>query len=706
MLEVILTVIPLVCWILLRCYQLLYTPTEKLARHLTIEIPHVLVVSVDSITATTASLHWDIESGPHESLYFVVLLNGTEVCTLAQKSVKLCLLASSELYLVQVLAVNASNNFTSQSAVVRFYTAEERRAEPVLLGETVEFPFEEVPEKTEEKAGDPRDLPDLHELHELQQTLCGQMREMAAFAAQLDRELGVLRATFAQHKKELGEESDLRAKKDLDMKHLEKQKDLLAFERLKLTKHLRAVQNNRQMHHTNLAELRSRVAKLEEKRLHTENTNQLERLRVDNTVRLLHGDISAIRMEMVELEQLLRQLTNERKELHAALVALGPLVEQFTTFQAELEQNDMFTKDGQLTRTGGDLLKRIFGVKPDWEGDLRREADAVALLEQAWRSTFRLAVRKYVSLHNAAEAAKAAQDPSYVAQKLNEHQASIEFGGFAHALPKPKQPKVYTFSDDRLPLVSPPSEEPYNYYNQMYQDHVMNEEAVLMAPSILSSSSVLNSSVPPRMYNPLATQNYLSTSLQGMVPQGLNASLGLGSMNSNMAASVPNVPSMSSMNFNFGLNRPLAQPISQPISQPMAQPIPQPMAQPIAPNSPSYDLMGSLPGNVYGLQQGLWNNSSSRLELQLLDPLYSQRFSPQPMEMPQNDSVLNNLLLNPSLPNNKNIWADKRGHDRVALGSSLWRNDVSPSGTQEFQPFLSLTPVSSKNDDGEKWLTH
>lgn len=78
MIEVLLTVVPSLCWIVYRCYQLLQTPVEGLIEDLNIEIPHTPTICIDSITHTSVVIHWDIEIASDESLIYVLLINNKE----------------------------------------------------------------------------------------------------------------------------------------------------------------------------------------------------------------------------------------------------------------------------------------------------------------------------------------------------------------------------------------------------------------------------------------------------------------------------------------------------------------------------------------------------------------------------------------------------------------------------------------------------
>lgn len=61
MIEVLITVVPAVLWLLYRFFLVLQTPVEKLIEDLNIEIPHTPILCIDSISERSIVIHWDIE---------------------------------------------------------------------------------------------------------------------------------------------------------------------------------------------------------------------------------------------------------------------------------------------------------------------------------------------------------------------------------------------------------------------------------------------------------------------------------------------------------------------------------------------------------------------------------------------------------------------------------------------------------------------
>ncbi len=78
MLELMLTVLPSVAWILYRCFTLLRAPVGLVVESLDLEIPHAPSICIDSVTHRSTVIHWDIEVSEAEELVYMVLVNNKE----------------------------------------------------------------------------------------------------------------------------------------------------------------------------------------------------------------------------------------------------------------------------------------------------------------------------------------------------------------------------------------------------------------------------------------------------------------------------------------------------------------------------------------------------------------------------------------------------------------------------------------------------
>lgn len=478
MLEVLLTAGPALCWLLCRLYQILQTPLEALFKKLSIDIPHAPKITIDQLQKNQVVLHWDTEEW-QENVYFVVLVNVREAASLAGKLICLQGLEASKMYLIEVLAVNAATNFRSQSGAIYVTTMD---VECDFEGDTWSVtPWMARDEKHSDEYKMSREaaLSDaekglLEQIRHNQIELYKTRAEVAEISSSQQREVLQLLAAFEEYKYMLSEEHEQRGRKDLDVKTLEKKKDSLTFEKLKLSKQLRNHKSHKLIHKASLAELRSRVAKLEEKKQHVLNLADLEKARVKSSVDQLHKDIAGLKDDLAEFENQAKLLNSDRKELAHQVNVLKPLVDQFTVFNpqptGETSPNgsqvsltavfEVFTRDSLLTKGGAELLKKITSLQPDWDADINREFEALTALELSWKNAYRNVIRKFVQVHNNAEMTRAAATPGYVPQKITEYQASVEFGGFSNALPKLRPPKVYTFVDENSPAPESPASNP------------------------------------------------------------------------------------------------------------------------------------------------------------------------------------------------------------------------------------------------------
>lgn len=461
MLEVLLTAIPSLCWMLYRCYQLYKTPTSKLGSSLNLDIPHTPLIYFDSLGIDSVVLHWDIETLPDENIFYVILINGKDAGTLAQQAVKLTNLDPDSMYRIQIVAINVISNFRSQSDAVYFRTLPERnqQSKTSYIARKPSLPFD--PEKHSAKLNQDLSTADIEHLNSqealmsklyvLQAELGRVSKEFAATFSSQQNEEQLLRDEIQLYKRELSESAEIRTKKETDLKQLEQKKDLLTFQKLKLLKQLKNYSSQKNMNRSKLAELKLRVTKLSEKSHHVQNVANSERDKTFNNVQALNKDIDDFKSEILRIEDSIKQIKLEKKELTATIAQMKPLIEQFTSCKVVSDSKpgqdtnrnklvSIFNLYGGLTDLGNELIEKVYLLLPDWTQALNHELETLHGLESSWKNTFRLSLRKYLSVFNSLEAAKCIADSSYVPQRKSEYQASLEFGGQAYALPKPISP--------------------------------------------------------------------------------------------------------------------------------------------------------------------------------------------------------------------------------------------------------------------------
>lgn len=482
MLELLLTVVPSLCWMVFRCYQLLHTPAERLARQLNVDIPHIPSVCVDQLASTHLILHWDIEMLPDENIFYVVLVNGKDAGTLAQTSVKLCRLEPDSLYRIQILAVNAISNFRSQSPAVYVRTLAKKESKnnvkglPFAVAEEVQLPSSFRKSSATNyslglTAADVANVTDKTVLAEylyvFQNELSRVTKDIDALLDHQRQEEIRLKNHLDSYRKQLDEGLDARAKKDVNVKDLENKKDLLTFEKLKLSKQMRNYETSRNLYVNKLAELRAKVVKLREKRQHMVNSSNAEKSKVDTKLDEIFDEITITKESITSLEKRVKELKNERKDASQMVQSLRSLVDQFVSppvlpsasdpSEAMATSGEIFTRESTLTKWGAEVLGKIYSFKPEWEVDIEREMKAMEALELSWKDSFRSAIRNFVSVQNSVEMLRGRQDKQYEPQIMSEYQASVEFGGFGNAIGKaPIRKRGYVFYEGSASPSPPP----------------------------------------------------------------------------------------------------------------------------------------------------------------------------------------------------------------------------------------------------------
>lgn len=448
--EVILTAIASLCWMIFRFYQLLKTPTAKLGSSLNLEIPHTPVISFDWLDDTSVVLHWDIETLPDENIFYVILINGSDLGTLAFNAVRLTNLNPEFMYRIQIVAINAISSFRSQSDAVYFRTLPKNSqgVKPAYLGRKkrvpransklypaldLEIPLSAISELSAEEL--------VLYLHASQAESARVYNEFQiASSSQKERE-PIIRAQILQCKRELRDGAEARAKQEGDLKQLEQKKDLLTFQKLKLLKQLKIQISQKTMNEKKMQEFRLRITKLTEKSHHAENTARAECEKNKAYVEAVNREIDPLKERFPKMEESIKQSRLKKKDIATTVAQLRPLVEKFTALNQEerkssqdltkLKWNPIFNLDGGLTELGNEIFSKIYLLLPEWTQSVNHELEVL-------HSTFRLSLCKYLSVCNNLEALKASNDPLYVPKRKSEFQAGLELGAHLYALHKPQ----------------------------------------------------------------------------------------------------------------------------------------------------------------------------------------------------------------------------------------------------------------------------
>lgn len=504
-------------------------------KQLNVEIPRPPVVCVDSLGRNHVAFHWD---STNENVFYAVMVNGKDVGTLARTQVRLSHLIPDFVYSIQVLAVDVVTNYVAQSEPVYVHTSGGKNGH-FLPASARKIALDLVPQIPAIPRGaldlTAADVDNITKEEQLVAYLASFQNELKKTSADHEAQTALqhaeearLRSEISACKGQLNAGLDFRAKKDLDLKLLEKQKDLLTFTKLKLAKQLRTLENNRQLHWSRLADLRLRVAKLREKHHHAVINAGTERRKVNATVDEAAATINTIKADTAALEETLRELSLEKRALLAQihqlrlLLYLAPSqnasvsedIHLLQQQQQTLATNEIFTRDGSLTKNGAQIFNKICSLLPEWLGDLQRELEILQGLDNSWKDVFREAVASYVVLFNATESARAQIDPLYDPQLISEHVASIQFAGYANALPKPpntrKKPIPLLFDGSLSPSPPPPESILRGFYSSPSNPNVTTSTGATGATGVGGGSDSIAS--PGLMPAPLV-----------LTPQSLNA---------------------------------------------------------------------------------------------------------------------------------------------------------------------------------------
>ncbi|CUM67653.1 uncharacterized protein PRCAT00005354001 [Priceomyces carsonii] len=696
MIEVLITLVPSVLWILYRCLKVLRTPAVVLTEQLHIDIPHAPTICIDSIAETSAIIHWDIETKDDEFLSYALSINNAiafAVATTSSTSCKLNNLEKDTLYQISVIAINSLNKFRSQSLPV--YLELPSKIDEILNEEKIDFMKDLMPPETERGAFQDTNLgisvaeilsiESFEVLNDLlkksQNELQRVSSEYIAYETNVRKEAELLQSQLQEYKNEFEKEAECKVKKDNNIKDLEKQKDKLTFQKLKLTGSMKSIESSIDLFDTKLAEYQSKIKKLTDKNCYLLNNEGNEKIKIKHEIDEVSEKIRNIKLENVKLEESLKEAGLERRRLISVIEAIRPLAESFNS-------ETTFNKDGSINPKSMELLYKIIEKAPEWQNEIVNELENHQDFESNWRNAFKFEIRKYLSIQHSLEVAKLNKDKNYQPAKMTEHQASIEFGGFSNALPKPKFRRRGNSS-----ATPPPGAEDFaangswlNLYEDVYapqaeDTHVFQGavDPVLSQNFGFDASNTQNFNVDT---NSLNSNNSFILRSQ-MTPQSNNRSV---------SQSVQSIPI-----FNEVM-------ISSPASEHSVLNSQLQIFNDFNRQSPLAPAPNLWNPSV-GFQSG--NQSVTSLNQDLSGSRFMATAPPGNVQSPGVDLTTShsipNLLLNPGtnpLPNSSGslgfantLWSDNSlQHTRTLSGnaSQIWRNDIMNSSfnlSSEFLPF-------------------
>lgn len=263
-----------------------------------------------------------------------------------------------------------------------------------------------------------------------QEELSKSLQEYETFQQSIGQEVEELSETLKIYRKEYDEESDMKIRLENSIKDIEKKKDNLTFTKSKLSNQLKQLQNSSDLHESKLETLTSKVNKLQEKRKTLELKEYEDKKGVDDRIEQIKLDIEKYKKLNDLLEHEIKVLATNKKRNDKLLSTVKPMIEMIGS-----ESN--FNRDGVLKPNSQAALAELFEYMPDWKQEILEELDKTRTNEVEWKLVFKTELRKYLSIKYNLDLIRSERDSSYQIQKMSEYQASLEFGGYANALPKP-----------------------------------------------------------------------------------------------------------------------------------------------------------------------------------------------------------------------------------------------------------------------------
>lgn len=463
MIDLLVTLVPSVLWILYRCVRILSTPTKELMDDLQIEIPNSPTICIDCIQDNMAIIHWDVVRD--DLLSYILVVDDLQVTRMATTSCKLTNLEVDKLYKIEIIAENSLTNFKNKSMPIYLQCLNEEIDDEVIEKNDDIIPVLNIDVDIEKVT--------IHEIKSITSTdilndylnsfqieLNRTNQEIANFKSYIDQETIELNKQLNLYKLEFDQEFDSKAKKDIDVKLIEKSKHELTYSKSKLNSQIATIQSSIDSYNNKLNLHQEKIDKLN---LQKDSLIKNEKLEVDKIalqIDKINSKLLNNKKANQDIEDNLKQLINEKKDLSHLVNKLKSETEFINNPSLDLAAS-IFTKSGNIQKQVLESINRIYEIIPSWQADLHREIESYQFEDLKWKNTFKLEIKKFVNLQNSIELMKSNLDLNYQPNKITEYQASIDFGGFGNALPKPKS-KTRNFT--------PPIDESnfHNHYEQVY----------------------------------------------------------------------------------------------------------------------------------------------------------------------------------------------------------------------------------------------
>lgn len=697
MIEVLLTLVPSVLWLLYRCFKLFQVPVDEIINDLNIDIPHIANICVDAITSNSIIVHWDIQLRLDENLCYILLVNNKEVSTISSTSCKLSDLDPNVLYKIQIIAVNLNTNYRSisDSVYVETLSSDANPLEVIKQVHNNNFkhqPQEEVniDDCTDDLAKVTKDIsPDsIHNIkdpgilssclryYQLQLAkLCNEFRSMEE---NISVELDKLKQDNRKLLEDLKFQNQTINKHSSILKENQKKKEELLLQKTKLNSKLMETKKSINNKSKNLHSMKLDLEKLYHKKQFIEANGDNEKHKLRQSIQLIESEIETLKGKQTLVEENLKLVKNRRKQINKLHNIIHELSIKFN--------ETCFNKDHSLNEKGLEILNEVCVIKPEWANFIESEKNNLNDFDQAFKSALVSGLKSYVTLYNGLETYRSANEKNYSPSWMSEINAAAKFGcqnyhpgkfyknrnrsnsrGFRNI----SNGTANSNSSSKATSPGPPSglsmtginsSSMTNVANHLYQDHATGINTNLN-PNVVNSMNNYYGDIYAEEEDILSPPNYdsinMNSSLNSPVMTSANMYLTPRIDSPNLSNSNLNIP-MNNWVGMSGLNSPNMQ--SQQNFQQQSQ---QPHAQPISNSlsAPPQQLNMNNGEHVEGQMEGVnflnhQNLSSSSLG--------SSRFSSK-------------------------FWnGNSLNHTRSISGSNIWVNNGFSSNTLEtndFRPF-------------------
>lgn len=541
MIEVLITLIPSIIWLVYRCIKVLRAPTDDIIHDLNIDIPHIPNICIDSISSNSITIHWDIKINNDEQLNYIVIVNNQEAATLSSTNCQFNDLNPDTIYQFQIIAVNLINNFKSQSNPIFVETTSENESEIVLkefnnnddIVEDIEkfktnlinhnisdddishkdISIDSISQITDEKS-----LDKLLKLSQYKLLLV--FNEFRNQQVSIDEEIKKINKNYESLNSDLKDSNQVINLSLSNFKEKQKKKEDVMLIKNKFVDQLVELKRTYQTKLKRFEHLQDELNSLQKEKDKIELKKFNEKDEINNEINEIKLEISNIKQEIHKNEISLKNSKNNKKQINNYWEFLKKLVEPW-------QKEKVFNDDNSINNKGLDILNNIIS-NTTWSSEIQSDLNELNRLDNAWRNSFKVEIKNYVTNFRDLETLKCQRDKSYVPKIIDEYDASIEFGGESNKLFKKRKirnrskSQTLSSSSSSSPGPNQSMNNIQDFYGDIYNEDPQNQHQ----PPLISVQLGHSLSSPPPIQplsqiNPAQNQfaqSMLSTHSQNQYP--------------------------------------------------------------------------------------------------------------------------------------------------------------------------------------------